>query len=54
MVDIINFENQEKTGKYYDIEMYNVEREFDITIDDLSIKSSLDKLDKNKKIKLLI
>lgn len=30
---------------YYDADLYHVEREFDITIDDLSIESSSDKLD---------
>ena len=35
----------------YDIDIYNVEREFDIVIDDLTIESSLDKLDKGNKDK---
>lgn len=32
---------------YYDADLYNVEREFDIAIDDLTIESSADKLNKN-------
>lgn len=32
---------------YYDADVYNVEREFDIAIDDLTIESSADKLNKN-------
>lgn len=31
---------------YYDADLYNIEREFDIEIDDLTIEGSLDKLDK--------
>ena len=36
--------NDRKT--YYDADLYDVEREFDLTIDDLTVESSLDKLDK--------
>lgn len=32
---------------YYDADLYNVEREFDLTIDDLTVESSSDKLIKN-------
>ena len=35
----------------YDIDVYEITREFDITIDDLSIESSLDKLDKKNSSK---
>lgn len=35
----------------YDAEVYEVEREFDLLIDDLTIESSADKLDKNSKNK---
>ena len=35
----------------YDADLYSVEREFDISIDDLTIESSLDKLNKNNKEK---
>ena len=35
----------------YDIDIYEITREFDITIDDLSIESSLDKLDKKSRSK---
>ena len=31
---------------YYDADLYDVEREFDLAIDDLTVESSLDKLDK--------
>ncbi len=34
---------------YYDADLYYIEREFDITIDDLTIESSSDKLDRSKK-----
>lgn len=44
-------ENGNKTETVYDIDIYNVEREFDLAVDDLSIESSLDKLDKNNKNK---
>lgn len=33
---------------YYDADVYEVSRDFDIAIDDLTIESSADKLDKNK------
>jgi len=33
---------------YYDADLYNVEREFDILIDDLTVESSADKLKDNK------
>ena len=32
---------------FYDIDLYEIEREFDITIDDLQIESSIDKLNKH-------
>ena len=35
----------------YDIDVYNIERDFDIAIDDLTIESSKDKLDKKNKHK---
>ena len=34
---------------YYDVDLFDVEREFDIEIDDLTIESSQDKLDHSKK-----
>ena len=37
--------NNEKT--YYDADLYEVEREFDLTIEGLTVESSADKLDKN-------
>ena len=36
---------------YYDADLYDVEREFDITIDDLTVESSKDKLDTQSKDK---
>lgn len=36
---------------YYDADLYNVSRDFDLMISDLSIESSLDKLDKKNKNK---
>ncbi len=36
---------------YYDADLYHVERDFDITIDDLSIEASADKLNYNSKEK---
>ena len=41
--------DNEKT--YYDADLYNVEREFDLTIDDLTVESSEDKLDTQSKDK---
>ena len=35
----------------YDADLYDIERDFDISIDDLTIESSLDKLNKNNKDK---
>ena len=32
---------------YYDADLYNVEREFDLTINGLTVESSADKLNKN-------
>ena len=46
-----NSKGEEEYEEVYDINLYNVEREFDITIDDLSIESSEDKLDKKNKNK---
>lgn len=42
---------KDKEETVYDIDIYNVERSFDIAIDDLSIESSKDKLNKNSKEK---
>ena len=36
---------------YYDADLYDVEREFDLTIDGLTVESSLDKLNNNDKSK---
>lgn len=36
---------------YYDADLYDVSRDFDMTVNDLSIESSLDKLDKKNKSK---
>lgn len=44
-------EHNDKREKYYDADLYHIEREFDISIDDLSIESSRDKLDKDNKNK---
>ena len=41
----------EKKETVYDIKTYDIEREFDIAIDDLSIESSIDKLNKANKEK---
>ena len=46
-----NSKGEEEFETVYDIEMYDIEREFDIAIDDLSIESSIDKLDKKNKSK---
>ena len=43
--------DDEKSETVYDIDIHNVVRDFDIAIDDLSIESSKDKLDKNSKDK---
>ena len=42
---------KEQYETVYDIDIYDVERTFNITIDDLSIESSIDKLDKKNKSK---
>lgn len=44
-------EHNDKTETYYDADLYRVERDFDIAIDDLTIESSQDKLDKSNKSK---
>ena len=44
-------EHNDKEETYYDADLYQVERDFDISIDDLSIESSRDKLDKGNKNK---
>ena len=44
-------DGKEEKETVYDIDMYNIEREFDISIDDLSIESSKDKLNKHNKEK---
>ena len=41
----------DRTETRYDADLYQIERDFDITIDDLTIESSLDKLNKNSKDK---
>ncbi len=41
----------DKTEKRYDVDVYRVSRKFDITINELSIESSSDKLDKRSKDK---
>ena len=41
----------DKEETRYDADLYRIERDFDIAIDDLSIESSLDKLDKHNKSK---
>lgn len=43
--------SDEHKKTYYDADCYNVEREFDIIINGLSIESSADKLDKNNSTK---
>ncbi len=40
--------SDEDAETYYDADLYNVERDFDITIDDLTIESNEDKLDHAK------
>ncbi len=40
-------DGREIREKFYDIDVYEIEREFDITIDDLQIESSIDKLNKH-------
>ena len=45
-------EHNDKTETYYDADLYRVERDFDIAIDDLTIESSQDKLDKSNKSKM--
>lgn len=44
-------DGNEKKETVYDIDLYNVERDFDIAIDDLTIESSKDKLNKKAKDK---
>ena len=46
-----NSRGEEEYETVYDIDKYKVAREFNIAIDDLSIESSIDKLDKNNKSK---
>ena len=46
-----NSKGEEEYETVYDIDKYHVSREFNIAIDDLSIESSIDKLDKNNKTK---
>ena len=41
----------DKKETVYDIDVYNIDRDFDIAIDDLTIESSKDKLDKKNKFK---
>ena len=43
--------DHKRTETRYDADLYKVEREFDISIDDLTIESSMDKLNKNSKDK---
>ena len=40
--------NSNNRTTYYDADLYDVEREFDLTIDDLTVESSKDKLDKKQ------
>ena len=42
---------QDRNVTKYDADLYSIERDFDISIDDLTIESSLDKLNKNSKDK---
>ena len=44
-------DGNDKTETVYDIDLYDIERDFDIAIDDLTIESSKDKLDKKNKMK---
>ena len=44
-------EGRDKKETVYDIDIYEVERDFDVAIDDLSIESSKDKLNKKNKDK---
>ncbi len=44
-----NSKGEEKEETVYDIDLYDVEREFDIAINDLTIESSQDKLNKKSK-----
>lgn len=44
-------DGNEKKETVYDIDLYNIERDFDVAIDDLTIESSKDKLDKKNKNK---
>ena len=44
-------DGKEKKETVYDIDVFHIERDFDIAIDDLSIESSLDKLNKSNKTK---
>lgn len=46
-----NSKGEEEYETVYDIDIYDVERDFNIAIDDLCIESSTDKLDKNNKTK---
>ena len=46
-----DLDGNEKKETVYDIDIYHVERDFDISIDDLSIESSKDKLNKINKDK---
>ena len=44
-------EHKDKSETKYDVDIYDVERTFDISIDDLTIESNLDRLNKTKKDK---
>ena len=46
-----NSKGEEEKETVYDIDIYHVERDFDIAVDDLTIESSSDKLDKSNKSK---
>ena len=41
--------NGEHSETYYDADLYNVERDFDLTVEGLTVESSKDKLDTNSK-----
>lgn len=50
-VTIEDSKGEEKKETRYDADLYDIDREFDISIDDLTIESNSDKLDKNNKTK---
>lgn len=46
-VRVYNRGNRENTRTYYDADLYEVERDFDLTIEGLTVESSSDKLNRN-------